>query len=225
MRKQFVEPGQVFTRLTVKCELPGIPRLIECICQCGTSVSLPIDSLVSGNSKSCGCLVTDTTAARNRAAQRHGMRSHPLYDTWRTMLRRCEDRRVQSYPMYGGRGIAVAPEWHDVTAFIAWIEANLGPRPDGMSLDRTNNDGNYEPGNLRWATSVQQANNRRVRKAPKGKRRKPPPAPLAKPCSSTAPPPALARVPLPGKGPSARNGVRQSLINEYPHRMPDGDHR
>lgn len=77
------------------------------------------------------------------------------------MHRRCEDPRAKDYPIYGGRGISVCAEWLDVTGFITWIEANLGPRPDGMSLDRINPDGNYEPGNVRWATSAVQVANRR----------------------------------------------------------------
>ncbi len=76
------------------------------------------------------------------------------------MLQRCEDSGCKSYPRYGGRGIAVCAEWHDVVAFIAWIEANLGQRQEGLTLDRIDNDGNYEPGNVRWATRSQQQRNR-----------------------------------------------------------------
>jgi hypothetical protein len=166
LRTQFVEPGQVFTRLTVEREVPGSkrPRLADCRCQCGTSVTLPIDSLVSGNSRSCGCLFSELVAARNRERRLHGMRSHLLYSTWRGMLNRCEKQRDPAWPRYGGRGITVAAEWHDGAAFVAWITENLGPRPDGCSLDRIDNDGNYEPGNVRWATAVEQAANRRKRR-------------------------------------------------------------
>ena len=80
------------------------------------------------------------------------------------MLNRCENPDSRSYGNYGGRGISVYPDWHDVTAGVAWIDAKLGPRPEGCSLDRIDNDGNYEPGNVRWATALQQAGNRRTRR-------------------------------------------------------------
>jgi hypothetical protein len=95
------------------------------------------------------------------AVTTHGLSRHPLYGTWKKMHRRCENPRVKDYPNYGGRGIRVCGEWREVAGFVAWIEANLGPRPDGMSLDRIHPDGDYEPGNVRWATSAVQVANRR----------------------------------------------------------------
>jgi hypothetical protein len=96
------------------------------------------------------------------AVTTHGLSRHPLYGTWRKMRRRCENPTVKDYPNYGGRGITVCAEWQDVTGFITWIEANLGPRPAGMTLDRIDNDKSYEPGNVQWATRAQQAANRRT---------------------------------------------------------------
>ena len=95
----------------------------------------------------------------------HGLSSHPLYGIWNAMIGRCERPSsctpASFWARYGGRGIAVCPEWHDVAVFIAWIEENLGPRSAGMTLDRwPDKDGNYEPGNVRWATRSQQAQNR-----------------------------------------------------------------
>jgi hypothetical protein len=77
------------------------------------------------------------------------------------MMARCYDPENPSYRRYGGRGIEVSQCWHDVAQFIADIERLLGPRPDGMTLDREDNDGNYEEGNVRWADQVTQMRNSR----------------------------------------------------------------
>jgi hypothetical protein len=90
----------------------------------------------------------------------HRLSGHPLYGTRTGMLHRCEDPAHKFYSDYGGRGIKVCDRWHDVAAFIADIESTIGPRPDGMTLDRIDNDGNYEPGKVRWATHAQQMANR-----------------------------------------------------------------
>jgi len=211
----FVETGQRFTRLVVIADTrkvtrsyPGGIRAAVCRCDCGGEVTVAIAQLLSGKTRSCGCLkresaavtvrnerieqwrrspenrqrlidanpwsspegrevmlqVTRSAEHRERAASQmtiHGLEKHPLYNTWNGMMHRCYNDRRENFKWYGGRGIQVCPEWHDVVAFIAWIEANLGARPDGMTLDRyPDPDGNYEPGNVRWATWVQQARNR-----------------------------------------------------------------
>jgi hypothetical protein len=75
-------------------------------------------------------------------------------------MRRCYDQSDYHYPRWGGRGIKVTGQWHDVRVFVDWVEQNLGPRPSrGYSLNRTDNDGDYEPGNLDWATARQQFEN------------------------------------------------------------------
>ena len=80
------------------------------------------------------------------------------------MIYRCYDETQSQYHNYGARGIEVFSDWrNDSCAFIEWVEENLGTRPEGMTLDRINNDGNYVPGNLRWATAKQQTNNQRRR--------------------------------------------------------------
>lgn len=84
------------------------------------------------------------------------------------MMQRCYNPNHHAYENYGGRGISVYEPWHDPRAYVAWIEQNLGPRPAGMTLDRIDNDAGYQPGNLRWATRSQQAQNRRADIGPKG---------------------------------------------------------
>jgi hypothetical protein len=86
---------------------------------------------------------------------------HPLYATWRGMIRRCEDPKAAGWVNYGGRGITVCEPWHDYKVFETWILENLGPRPDGMTLDRINNNRPYKPGNVRWATWAEQLRTRR----------------------------------------------------------------
>ncbi len=78
------------------------------------------------------------------------------------MLSRCENPADKDWLNYGGRGITVCGAWHDPAAFTAWINENLGPRPAGMTLDRQDNNGNYVPGNMRWATILQQNRNKRT---------------------------------------------------------------
>lgn len=86
---------------------------------------------------------------------------HPLYHLWHQMMYRCYSERYYRFRDYGGRGIAVFESWHDLYAFADWIDLNLGPCPAGHSIDRVDNDGNYEPGNVRWATIETQNLNKR----------------------------------------------------------------
>ena len=94
---------------------------------------------------------------------KHGLAFHPLYRLWMSIRQRCTNPKEQHYADYGGRGIKMYSPWiNDVTAFVTWVEANLGSKPSKRhTLDRRENDGNYEPGNLRWATWEQQARNKR----------------------------------------------------------------
>lgn len=167
-----VAAGQRFGRLLVIDPKVNIPsqqrsrprgwRAALCQCDCGTVKAIRLNHLLKGEIESCGCLIED-------AITKHGRWQHPLYMTWALMMDRCHNPASKDYPGWGGRGIQVCSAWHDVAAFIDWIEANLGPRPGGKTpggrpeytLDRIDNDSNYEPGKVRWATHSEQVRNSR----------------------------------------------------------------
>ena len=111
--------------------------------------------------RSCGCLALERAKEMGRANVKHGLHLHPLYDIWTGLMKRCYSPANPKYNRYGGRGIAVHETWHDLRVFVADIERILGPRPVGKSLDRyPDNDGDYAPGNVRWATPLEQSANR-----------------------------------------------------------------
>ena len=131
----------------------------ELKCSCGKTHNARKYHVTSGAVKSCGCLNSEVTATRN---YRHGLTNHPLYHLWESIKRRCLNPKQQNYERYGGRGIRVADCWvSDPAAFISYVQHNLGPKPAGHSIDRIDVNGNYEPGNIRWATAVEQAANKR----------------------------------------------------------------
>lgn len=125
-------------------------RKIKCRCSCGNVRMVGIHALRRGGTKRCGEHKTSV------------LRKFPeLYYAWSSARQRCENPNNPAYPHYGGRGVKMWPEWTDrADGFLRFVEY-MGPRPPGTSLDRIDNNGDYAPGNVRWATRKQQTRNRR----------------------------------------------------------------
>jgi len=150
--------GQKFGRLKVVSLLgsQNNRRIWNCLCDCGTSFSCASDRLRSGNTTSCGCYHKELV--RNMATT-HGLSHLPEYKVWKDMKARCYNSRNIEYENYGGRGIIVCDEWKE--SFESFYR-HVGSRPTAEhTIDRQDVNGNYEPGNVKWSTHVEQARNRR----------------------------------------------------------------
>ncbi len=151
--------GLTFGRLKVVSfsHYRGAKRLHKCICNCGKAVFVETGALIRGSTKSCGCLAREKSSAvcfeRNTTHGRSGTRT---YTIWNDMHRRCYDKRVIGFRLYGARGISVCKRWHKFENFFA----DMGEAPADLSLERLNRNGNYGPKNCKWATIFEQANNR-----------------------------------------------------------------
>ncbi len=160
--------GETWGRLyVVGHDVPriGNRRALDAVCSCGARFQAPVDAVRSGRTRSCGCLRIEVASSRVLAiepggAATHGMSWTPTWKIWCGMRKRCSDRATgQSRRDYFDRGIRVCERWQAFEHFFA----DMGERPGGMSLDRyPNMNGNYEPGNCRWATQSEQMRNTRA---------------------------------------------------------------
>ena len=148
--------GQKFNRMTVVALSTRVrpkrsARYWVCKCDCGTVKDVRGPELVNGSTTSCGCY----NAEKSR---KHGKEGTTIYSVWASMKYRCQNPKSRAYPNYGGRGITVCEAWKDFMNFYA----DMGDAPEGMDLDREDNEKGYTPENCRWVSRTVNMNNRRV---------------------------------------------------------------
>lgn len=150
--------GKRFSRLLVTGYSHNLNGKVwwQCNCDCGNTKAVPGDNLKLGKARSCGCYRAEQLTKDRVAVKRE---DHSSYKTYFSMLARCYNTNDKGYVNYGGRGISVCEHWRESFDNFA---NDMGPRPSReYSIDRIDNDGNYEPSNCKWSTDKEQASNRR----------------------------------------------------------------
>lgn len=153
--KHIITVGSRFTKLTAVEQLSKWKW--RCICDCGGQKVVQHKQLICGDNKSCGCLGTGSIPKHGHASK-NGNGKSLTYKCWRSMMQRCYREKDNNYLRYGAKGITVCERWHDFVNFLA----DMGEVPEGLTIDRKDSKGNYEPDNCRWATQTEQVRNRSI---------------------------------------------------------------
>jgi hypothetical protein len=156
-----VKVGDKYYRWTIIKETQKMEdkRCFVCKCDCGTVSTIRLSTLRQGKSKSCGCLAREKASELGKKAFRHGKCHTRIYQIWADIKQRCMNPKIVGYKNYGGRGISVCTEWFNFDSFYKW--SVLSGYKKELTIERIDNNGNYEPSNCTWIPASKQIRNQR----------------------------------------------------------------